>query len=104
MTSAYLTYFQFKVHEASFFGFTWTSDKNKIKAIRNMPPPKNVAEFQSFMGMINYLNRTSSSHHSPDFKTCKAAHEKRGAVHVACRAPKPLEVPVVAYYHPEKET
>ena len=32
------------------------SDKNKIKAIRNMPPPTNLAELQSFIGMINYMN------------------------------------------------
>ena len=49
--------FQFKVNEASFFGLTWTPegirpDENKIKAVRNMPPPKNLAELQSFMGMI----------------------------------------------------
>ena len=34
-------------------------DENKIKAICNMPPPKNLVELQSFMGMINYLNRFS---------------------------------------------
>ena len=37
--------FQSKVNEASFFELTWTSEgirpqENKIKAIRNMPPPK----------------------------------------------------------------
>lgn len=56
--------FKFKVNEESFFGLTWTPegirpDENKIKAILNMPPPKNLAELQSFMGMINYLNRFS---------------------------------------------
>ena len=56
--------FQFKINEASFFGLTWTPegirpDENKLKVIRNMPPPKNLAELQSFMGMINYLNRFS---------------------------------------------
>ena len=56
--------FQFKVNKASFFRLTWTPegfrpDKNKIKAVRNMPPPKNLADLQSFMGMINYLNRFS---------------------------------------------
>ena len=44
-----------------FFGFTWTpdglrADDLKIKAIRDMPSPQNLAELQTFMGMINYLN------------------------------------------------
>ena len=55
---------QFKVHETSFFGLMWTPnglrpDDNKVKAIRDMPHPTNLAELQSFMGMINYLNRFS---------------------------------------------
>lgn len=56
--------FQFKVKEASFFGLTWTPDgfrpgETKIKAIRDMPSPKNLTELQCFLGMINYLNRFS---------------------------------------------
>lgn len=56
--------FQFKVDETSFFGLTWTSkglkpDEGKVKCIRNIPPPKNLAELQSFLGMINYLTRFS---------------------------------------------
>ena len=54
--------FQFKVDQTSFFGFTWTpdglkADDLKIKAIRDMPSPQNLAELQTFMGMVNYLNR-----------------------------------------------
>ena len=50
---------QVKVNEASFFGLTWTPegirpDEIKIKAIRNMPSPKNLAELQSFMGMNRF--------------------------------------------------
>lgn len=56
--------FQFKVTEASFSDLAWTPkvikpDQNKIKAIRDMLFPKNLTELQSFMGMINYLNRLS---------------------------------------------
>lgn len=29
-------------------------DKNKIKAIMDIEPPKNVKELKTFMGMINY--------------------------------------------------
>ncbi|KAK3735267.1 hypothetical protein QZH41_001046 [Actinostola sp. cb2023] len=56
--------FQFKVAETSFFGLKWTpeglkTDERKIQAIVDMPPPKNLKELQSFMGMVNYLNRFS---------------------------------------------
>ena len=53
---------QLKVSKASFFGVIWTPegikpDKIKVKAIHAMPFPKNLTELQSFMGMLNYLNR-----------------------------------------------
>ena len=56
--------FQFKVAEASFFGLKWTPeglkvDEKKVQAIVNMQPPKDLKGIQSFMGMINYLNRFS---------------------------------------------
>ena len=56
--------FQFKVEVTSFFTFTWTpigikSDDHKIRTIRAMSQPKNMAELQFFMAMINYLNRFS---------------------------------------------
>lgn len=31
-------------------------DQNKVKAICNMPPPKNITELQRFLGMVTYLN------------------------------------------------
>ncbi len=56
--------FQFKVEEASFFGLKWSPngikpDEKKVKSITAMDPPKNLTELQSFMGMVNYLNRFS---------------------------------------------
>lgn len=56
--------FQFKVAEASFFGLKWTpnglkTDEKKVQAIVDMQPPENLKELQSFMGMVNYLNRFS---------------------------------------------
>jgi len=107
--------FQFKVKEASFFGLTWTPDgirpgETKIKAIRDMPSPKNLTELQCFLGMINYLNRFSpilaqvsepvrqlmkkdvpfmwQPEHQRAFQNLKQAI---------------TEVPVLAYYDPEKE-
>ena len=107
--------FQFKVNEASFFGLTWTPgeikpDENKIKAICDMPSPNNLTELQSFMGMINYLNRFSpviaqtsepvrqlmkkevpfvwQEEHQRAFQNLKQVITK---------------VPVLAYYDPEKD-
>ena len=56
--------FQFKVDQTSFFGFKWTpdglrADDLNIKAIRDMPSLQNLAELQTFMGMVNYLNSFS---------------------------------------------
>ena len=83
--------FQFKVNEASFFGLTWTPegirpDENKIKAIRNMSPPKNLAELESFMGMINYLNIFSPII-AQTSEPVRQLMKKRDAIHVAGGAP-----------------
>ena len=56
--------FQLKVDQTSFFGFTWTpdglrADDLKIKAITDMSSPQHLAKLQTFMGMVNYLNRLS---------------------------------------------
>ena len=48
------------------------SDENKIKAIRNMPPPTNLAELQS-LHRHDQLHERILAHHSPDFRTCKTA-------------------------------
>ena len=106
--------FQFKVNEAS-FGLTWIPegirpDENKIKANCNMPPPKNLAELQSFMGMVNYLNRFSpiiARTSEPVRQLMKketpfmwqAEHQK------AFENLKQVitEAPVWAYYDPEKD-
>ena len=49
--------FQFKADQTSFFGFTLTpdglrADDLKIKAIRDMLSPQNLAELHTIMGMI----------------------------------------------------
>ena len=53
---------QFKVKEAKFFGHVWTPEgikpsPDKVEAITNMNPPKSVSDLQSFLGLVNYLNR-----------------------------------------------
>ena len=107
--------FQFKANEASFFGLKWTPEgirpgENKVKAIRNMPPPKNLAELQYFEGMINYLNRFSpiiAQTSEPVRQLMKketpfmwqAEHQKvfESLKQVITYAP------VLAYYDPEKD-
>ena len=57
---------QFKCSKVSFFGHTWTPegiqpDNRKISAILAMKPPENAKDLQSFLGLVNYLTRYSSS-------------------------------------------
>ena len=52
--------------EVSYFGNRITSeglkpDNEKIAAIVNMPVPKNKAELQVFLGMVNYLSKFSAT-------------------------------------------
>ena len=54
-----------RAKEIPFFGHIIGSggirpDPVKTDAIRNMEPPRNEKELQSFLGMVNYLNRFSS--------------------------------------------
>ncbi|KAJ8708897.1 hypothetical protein PYW07_013501 [Mythimna separata] len=51
---------KFLVSEVCFLGYVFSkdgarADKEKVKAIVNMPTPKNVKELQRILGMINYL-------------------------------------------------
>ena len=55
---------QFQLTEVSFFGHHWTShgispNPKKIKAITSMKFPVDKETMQSFLGMINFLNRYS---------------------------------------------
>ena len=50
------------INKAEFFGFVFTekgitSSHTKIESIQNMPPPTNISELSSFLGMTNYLSR-----------------------------------------------
>lgn len=79
--------FQFKVEVTSFFTFTWTPggikpDDHKIRAIRDMSQPKNMAELQSSMGMINYLNRFSAILPQTSLST-STVNEETCTIHLA---------------------
>ncbi|KAL9971554.1 hypothetical protein ACROYT_G017729, partial [Oculina patagonica] len=88
----------------------YIEELDQLQAIRDMPSPKNLTELQCFLGMINYLNRFSpilaqvsepvrqlmkkdvpflwQPEHQRSFQNLKQAI---------------TEVPVLAYYDPEKE-
>ena len=56
--------FVFRSEECPFFGGILTpegyrADPKKIEAITKMEPPKDIATMQSFLGLVNYLNRFS---------------------------------------------
>ena len=55
---------QFQLKEVSFFGHNWSSkgispDLKKIHAIQQMVFPPDKGSMQSFLGMVNFLNRYS---------------------------------------------
>lgn len=55
---------KFAVTEVKFLGHVVSGegirpDPNKIRAIRGMPPPKDVADVKRFMGMVNYVGKFS---------------------------------------------
>ena len=59
------TKLQFRQSKVEFYGHTLTSSgiqpaEEKIDAIKNLRPPKNVNELQSILGMVTYLNRYST--------------------------------------------
>ncbi|KAI4880495.1 hypothetical protein NFI96_000640, partial [Prochilodus magdalenae] len=79
---------QICVPEVSYFGHTLSSegikpDPMKVKAIQEMQPPKNRAELETILGMVNYLARFTS--HLSQIKDLITHH------------------PVLAYFDPLKE-
>ena len=55
-------------------------DEEKVRAITEMPPPQNIKELRSFLGMINYLSKfiKNCSDEAKDFRQLerKGAHWK----------------------------
>lgn len=98
-----------------FFGFMWTpdglrADDHKIKAIRDMPSPQNLAELQTLMRMINYLNWFFSIM-AQTLEPLRQLMKKDTPLlwqlehHRAFQSRKQIitEAPVPAYYNPEKD-
>ena len=55
---------QFRLPQVSFFGHQWSSkglspDPKKVVAVKRMDLPRDVETMQSFLGLVNYLNRFS---------------------------------------------
>ena len=83
--------FQFKVDQTSFWGLTWTPDglrvdNLKINAITDTTSPQNLAELQTFMGMVDYL---ILPHHNPCLRTpTTVTDEERHTLCMATKAPQ----------------
>ena len=55
---------QFRLPQVSFFGHQWSAkglspDPKKIAVVKRMDLPRDVETMQSFLGLVNYLNRFS---------------------------------------------
>ena len=82
--------FQFKVDQTSFWGLTWTldglrADNLKINAITDTTSPQNLAELQTFMGMVDYL---ILPHHNPCLRNPTTTDEERHTLCMATKAPQ----------------
>ena len=55
---------QFRLPQVSFFGHQWSAkglspDPKKVAAVKRMDLPEDIETMQSFLGLVNYLNRFS---------------------------------------------
>ena len=106
---------QYKTTSVSFFGETYTTDghkpsDDKVKAIVEMPTPKDVAAIQTFMGMLQFSAKFSPriAELSEPLRqlTCKNVAWNWGPEHeFALKALKKeiSSAPVLGYYDPTKE-
>ena len=106
---------QFKSTDCKFFGYRLTLDgikvdPKKIEAIIQMDPPQNVANLQSFNGMINYLKTFSpvlSELSEPLRRLYKSGVEwaKESEQQTAFEAIKQviMTLPVLAYFDKTKK-
>lgn len=106
---------QICVPEVSYFGHTLSRegikpDPAKVKAIQEIPPPKNKTELETILGMINYLARFAphlSQTNAPLRQLLKQENEFAWDAQQdeAFRRIKELIMhhPVLAYFTPQKE-
>ena len=104
-----------KVDQTSFWWFTLTldglrADDLKIKSITNMPSTQTLGVLQTFMGMVNYLNRFSPI----VAETSQPLRQLMRKDTLFVWQPEQLrafqnvqriitDAPVLAYYDPEKD-
>lgn len=86
-------------------------DPSKVKAICDMPPPKNVDEVRRFLGMVNFLGRylqclSSTLHPITELLEKDKAWTWGPPQSLAFEQTKKLlsEAPTLAYYDPTKQT
>ena len=107
---------QFKSTDCKFSGYRLTPDgikvdPKKIEAILKMDPPQNMANLQSFNGMVNYLKKFSpvlSELSEPLTRLCKSGvewaweSEQQNAFEAIKQVI--MTLPVLAYFDKTKNT
>ena len=107
---------QYKQNEVEFLGETYTKSghkpsKDKVAAFTSMPSPTNRKQVKSFIGMMNYLAKTSpklSEIAEPIQRACKG----QGTIQLGSWTSGSLtslkkeiaSTPVLAYYNSKKQT
>jgi len=74
----------FSTKQVKFLGHVISSngievDPDKLKAIADLPPPKNVQEVRTFLGMVNQLSKFSD-HLADKTKSIRELLQKRESV------------------------
>ena len=100
---------KFLGHVISFSGIE--ADPDKLQAIADLPPPQNVQEVRTFLGMVNQLS-TFSEHLAEKTKTIRDLLQKGNQWTWEREQQKAFEqiksdltqAPVLALYDPNKET
>uniref|UniRef100_A0A8C7UJR4 ribonuclease H n=1 Tax=Oncorhynchus mykiss TaxID=8022 RepID=A0A8C7UJR4_ONCMY len=101
------------VTEVSYFGHLLIKpDPQKISAIKEMEPPKNCAELETVLGMVNYLAKFAPSLSNANARLCQLLKQSSEFLwdkqhDIAFQNVKNLITrepgPILAYYDPDKE-
>ena len=81
---------QYKKHEVTFFGKNYTTqgrkpDPKKIKAIVKMKQPENKKEMQTFLGMVQYLQKFTHTTCVSSSRTIARPHKDKLTIHLGSR-------------------